>query len=184
MGDILSTKRFPKSLFRPAATSVLFGAALLGCNFLINVSGYEKEVPGPDANPPPPIDATPDTAVEDVGIKDAGPVDAAPDIPDLPTGALAAKWAKWPIPNDDSVPFAKYKISLRKDSGKVTHDNITNLDWKHGGVVASFAEAFDLCKKITFRLPTRIELVSLVNHLRFSTMEPVFDVDGASTNER
>lgn len=130
---------------------VLLGAAFCayGCNLLIDVSGYTQQ----------PRDA----GTVDAGPADAGSVDAAPDVPDLPPGALAVKWARWRMPNDpDAGSYTK--------NGNEVIDGVTGLVWLDPGRTApTYVGAAAVCAEAsaggarTYRLPTRIELVSLLD---------------------
>lgn len=84
----------------------------------------------------------------------------------------AREWARWPMPNpaSDALPNPQ---SYTLGDGEVT-DQVTGLVWQHeaeqGGRGVTFEEAHDLCSTHgdSWRLPTAIELVSLIDFTQSS----------------
>lgn len=85
-------------------------------------------------------------------------------------------WANWPMPNAAGLPnAASYVIS---GDGKTVIDNVTHLIWERTPVHRTLATAETHCQNLNiggvtgFRLPTVIELMSLVDTTR---AKPAFD---------
>lgn len=86
---------------------------------------------------------------------------------------IAPIWASWPMPNPagSGLPNA---ASYRTDSNEVVVDTVTGLMWQRAVDPRSFAwrSAVDYCDKLTlaghddWRLPSRIELVSIIDVTR------------------
>ena len=121
-----------------------------GCNLLLDVSGYTTKDAGPLA----------DAQVD--GSTDAGPTDGGREAEPPPPGAVAVKWARWPMPN--VFDGGSYTIT-----GNDIYDKTTKLTWLSTlDTAKTYDEAFDYCNKAggglkAYRLPTRIELVSLLD---------------------
>jgi hypothetical protein len=149
---------------RPLATCALLGAALMGCNLLLDLD-YTTQ-----PSPPPAMDAA-------VDVKDAG----FEELPPLLDGSQPATWARFPIPNNPLLGFKpQHPINVVKDDAGSTQDLVTGRTWRHAGQAANFAEAVALCSKTGDRLPTRIELVSFLDPYLYKAQEPrpsLFDVD-------
>lgn len=150
------------SVLRLSLPTLLVATALTyGCNLLLDVSGYHPE------------DASSDAGLDASGIDagdasaDVGPGDAGPDV-QPPPGALANKWAAWRMPNygDAAGPSLSYE-PVASPAGAVK-DTTTGLTWVNSGVnPRGYEKAKSTCEGISksenFRLPTRIELVSLLD---------------------
>lgn len=105
----------------------------------------------------PPLPANPDDG--DAGARDADTEDASTDG----EAPIDPAWANWPMPLD--VQPTNYEVSAG-----INHDKITQLDWQRSAVSPrSWKEAKDACENLSlggragFRLPTRIELLSIVD---------------------
>lgn len=114
----------------------------------------------PKSNVEPFVDAGLDAPVEDAGEGDASC---------SPTEAVSG-WAAWPMP-DPSMASAPNSPRYDTSSAEVVVDLLTGLAWQRAVEPAEHAwqEAKDLCDCSTlggfddWRLPTRIELVSIVD---------------------
>ena len=82
-------------------------------------------------------------------------------------------WAAWPMPNSEGLGLPNeqsYEV-LAFDEQEIVHDRVTGLDWQQKIDAASFAfdaarehcEALEYAGYGDWRLPTRIELVSLLD---------------------
>jgi hypothetical protein len=111
-----------------------------------------------------------------VPAHDAGGLEAAVGT-DLPPALHA--WAAWPMPNPVSTSLANAQVYKTDESGVVT-DEVTHLQWQQpiDSKSYSWANAASYCAQLTiagkagFRLPSRIELVSLID---FTTLNPAID---------
>jgi len=156
--------------------SLALGAA--ACDALLGLGQYQSVAcVGSDCPP----DAAADTGT-DVNIdQDAGSMsdDAPPDTSSLPPPdasdeggpPLFERWAHWPMPNpdasiggDSSTPLPNPMAYDAGGSGPV-YDARTKLTWEKDGSTAAsdYTTAAEHCTKQGKRLPTRIELVSLVD---------------------
>jgi hypothetical protein len=95
---------------------------------------------------------------------------APPEPPDIV--ADSTEWARWPMPNPASADLPnpqRYSIT-----GDEIRDDVTRLVWwkeaEQGGRAVSFDEAQPLCEGHGdgWRLPTAIELVSLIDFTQTS----------------
>lgn len=122
----------------------------------------------------------------DSGAFDGGPPDALADASsDAPSDAVvipdvvdeATSWANWPIENPlpeiqaEAGPAAT-SLAAFTDAGAVVVDQITNLTWSLAPATEiTIEDAAAYCASLTpsgFRLPTRIELVTLLDTTRSS----------------
>lgn len=147
--------------------------ALVACNAILGIDDFRRTECGADPCELPdggPDRIEPDNFVPDTG-KDTGP--------DAPPGVDPVSWAQFPMPNyklDSGAPTAPNPIAYSISGEQVT-DTLTGLTWRNA-VVGAPAEPFGLdrnqeaaraeCAKITangpWRLPKRIELVTLMSH--------------------
>jgi hypothetical protein len=164
---------------------VALGAICLGwgaaCNAIVGLNGFH-DVPGDGG----PLDASVfpgDTGVTEDAPDDADatvidatppPADTGPDVEDTGSGfppneagnAVDLRWPRWRMPNaggpDSGLPnLASYERVSGVDGGVI--DRITGLDW--GNVttgVTTIGAASAACAS-PWRLPTRIELVSILD---------------------
>lgn len=130
-------------------------ALLYGCNLLIDVGGYTHATNGDDGGT---LDASTHDAATDGGV------DAAP-----PPGASALKWARWRMPNGIGAPQSPSLYEVHLES-KTVVDTVTKRTWSQDTTLKNTyeeARAFCASKSLggaSFRLPTRIELVSLLDY--------------------
>ena len=149
----------------------VFGSTI-GCNLLLNIGDYRKQdAGGADAG----VDAPEFDAALDTGTTDAGA-----DVLQPPEGARADRWARWIMPNyvDASISPARYVQSPTE-----TLDDVTKVTWLRAtqGTAPTFAAAQDACKaKGNYRLPSRIELVSILDlsHASDGTIKANLDALG------
>jgi len=94
---------------------------------------------------------------------------------------LGGPWAPWPMPNPDTLDLPNPQVY--SSTSEVVTDGVTGLIWQKGeGVAAVYVAAVSECETSTlggfddWRLPTRIELVSLVDYtLKDPAIDPTFD---------
>ena len=124
-----------------------------------------------DAAPPDASDAgQPDGA--DTGLPDV--IDAEPPLPD---GAVRSSWASWKMPNSSAYDAAGLGPGFLTTYGSLTPTVVggvaavrearSNLVWLDKNLTAgTFEEALGRCAEQgpEWRLPTRIELVSLLDY--------------------
>ncbi|MGK3971705.1 DUF1566 domain-containing protein [Sorangium sp. So ce118] len=111
----------------------------------------------------------------------SGGSDGAPDACSRAAACGSHKWACWPMPNPagSGLPNA---ASYTDVGGGVVHDNVTCLDWQQSPPSESYTweQAIGYCDNLTlgghsdWRLPTRIEMTSIVDFTR----SPATDRDG------
>lgn len=140
-------------------------AGATACSAVIGLDDFDKiECTGGRCDAGAPFDGS--VTPRDDGGTDAR-VDAGP-------GAEEAAWAKWPIPNpkdagpDGSMAVAKLAAG---GSGEVV-DQVTGLIWRAGNEApGTLEEARGTCEGIPgYRLPKRIELVTLLDHSMTGTL--------------
>ncbi len=126
--------------------------------------------------------------VDEGGSKDSG-TDVQVIV--LPPGAQPSTWAHWKMPDslnlalDGGGTVPSYaKVTDAGIPGAAIVDLVTKLTWSPSqGNADTFELARDTCKKLgsTWRLPTRIELVSILDHSvkdkspATPKMDPIFD---------
>lgn len=88
------------------------------------------------------------------------------------------EWALWPMPNPPSTGLPNPQSYT--PMGETVLDNVTGLTWQQASspVQLEWQEARDYCRDIDldgggFRLPTRIELVSLLDYTK--GLDPAID---------
>ena len=94
------------------------------------------------------------------------------------------KWPCWRMPNPAGSGYPNE--ASYEDVGDVIHDNITCLDWQKSPPGDSYtnASAISYCESLSlggyddWRLPTRVEMTSIVDWTRSSSIDPVFDAAG------
>ena len=170
-------------------------AGLVACNQLLGTDKFsEGDDLGPDGGSQdgPTTDANQD--FDSGQIRDAG-IDV---YIQLPPGSQPATWAQWPMPDRllDAGPTTSYTVQ-----GTSVLDNVTQLVWQKSGSTvaanpATFADAKKACDALAdggankWRVPTRIELASLLDHIDdagvpkantgSATIDPVFGGAGGA----
>ena len=137
--------------------------AVVACNSLIGLDEFDKgQCPG--------ARCTDDGSFPDV-VTDGGAdvfTDALPDS----KGADPVSWAKWPMPNyGEGGAGQPPRPPLLSVAGENVTDAVTQLVW-HSTLIAGdfpFAQVSAACAKLAngpWRVPKRIELVSLIDYAR------------------
>lgn len=155
----MAPSRKRKLLFLAAPIAML--ASIVACNNIIGLTDFDKgECPGARC------------AVNEGGT------DGGPDADSGRDGALDAKgaapvtWAKWKMPNYDGGPdvFLPNQPKLTTD-GTIVTDGITGLAWRNAvlptdsnSVAGATKQCADLAPAGDWRLPKRIELVTLLDY--------------------
>lgn len=164
-----------------SSLAVLFGVAgaalLIACQAIIGLDKFAKE-----------RDAC---TFEDCAVRPDGGVDASMDADYFGDANLALRWVAWPMPNPPDAEvdanLAAYGIPFEAGAGDggtivVVRDAITKLEWSRDvSPSLSFLGARAFCEGLgnNFRLPTRIELVSLWDYTAANGVAPVFSGAGA-----
>ncbi len=138
----------------------VFALASLGCNGIFGLSAYEK------------VDASRGDSGSDAEVPkktDAG-------VPKPTDAASPFEWAQWPMPNGAGVgPAPTSYATSNEGTLEVVTDTVTKLVWerKPPGAVLTYVDATKQCLALGsgWRLPTRIELVSLVDYNRSSFID-------------
>jgi len=184
-----------------AAVAVLatLATALVACDALLGLGNYQdvacaftcdsgtKEtgtVPMPEAAEEPEVDSA--MAIESGADAEAG-VDADADVITTPEAGWPVPtgheiWAHWPMPNPDAAigPESSTELphAMTYDGGAdggatVAYDLVTKLSWwRQAAPAATYDAAWKACPTGTgWRLPTRIELVSLIDFTRTPTID-------------
>jgi hypothetical protein len=137
------------------ALSVL---GLAACNTLLGLDGYREGT---------------NVIIQDAGMNvDALVVDASGDAePEPPVGTRPASWAQWRMPHTGSPTDRFYGVYTTRDGGvsiQVKPDGFSLYFASKHGAASSFSEAVAYCNGIAqmgdYRLPTRIELITLLNY--------------------
>jgi hypothetical protein len=145
-------------------------ALLIACNALVGLDEFDKVecardcgAAPPDQYVPPPDEAGPD----------APPMEAS--IP-LPDGASPTSWARWIMPNPPDAGGrvgSDFDYVVNGDASVL--DNVTRLEWalaRDSALPSQFDKARAFCKDMSpgaWRLPTRIELVTLIDYTRYDS---------------
>jgi hypothetical protein len=152
--------------------TVLVAAPLVACNAILGIDDFRRVdcVGVCDEG-----DSGPDRIERDQFVPDTGR-DASPDAP---PGVGPVSWAQFPMPNykigaDASAPRP---LDYENNTRDEVTDKVTGLVWRRGviGAVLGTAPGEDFseeqgtakCKELPFgpwRLPKRIELVTLLSH--------------------
>jgi hypothetical protein len=170
--------------------------ALLGLGKYKDVScagdcGSDAEAESSGAFEPDAADAADAAAVYDAALE-ADAVSAPDVVVDVvptpesgwPTPTAHEIWAHWPMPNpdasiggDSSTPLPN---PMSYDAGPeggspVAFDEVTNLAWyRQSASATTYDAAWGACSGLgsTWRVPTRIELISLVDFTQIPTINP------------
>jgi len=129
----------------------------------------------PEAGPSDAGDAS-DVTV-DVSPSDAGP---PPDV-SVDAPSLVTLWAQWPMPNPDAAiaPDSgtllpnqmSYQVNGDGGPGTTVHDTVTKLTWlQQPMTVSTYGAAVNYCEQQGFAVPTRIQLVSLIDFTQSTTI--------------
>ena len=156
--------------------------ALAACNVLTGLSDYTKVdcvldcEAGTGTTPDvATIDATPRgeggllVDAGDGGDVPSADADAAPVPPEL-------FWARWRMPNPADAGVDANIASYSVDDAGVVTDIITNLQWMQqtsSAIMIADARAYCQTQTGSWRLPTRIELASLIDFTRSPSIDPI-----------
>jgi hypothetical protein len=168
--------------------AIAYGVA--ACDILLGLGDYTT---GPCSS---------DCGVGDTADKvDAGAADADADVtdddgPGIPPPTLSQLWARWPMPNPPGAPIGgdsgatlpnpmRYDASVGDDGatpggGPYVHDLVTGLVWQRTADTSTpdYGSAAVYCNDLPplgsapWRVPTRIELVSLLDLLQAPAIDP------------
>ena len=110
---------------------------------------------------------------------------AAERLVDSCVGCWPRSWPHWPMPNPASAPFANAASLATR--GAVAADNLTELQWTRQPLGPSaWRDASESCLQLAldghddWQLPTRIELLTLVDVTRVPTIDPTAFIDPPS----
>jgi len=195
---------------RQAAVVVLgtISLALVACDTLLGLGQYDEVActshcdAGPEGGGVPTPDASDAAVVIESGSDAEAGADADAGVVTMPDSGWPVPtahelWAHWPMPNPDasigpesSTPLPHpMTYTLAADGGGVTaYDAVTKLSWWRQALSATtYDEAWTACAKVSpgggWRVPTRIELVSLIDFTRTPTIDTAtfLDAGGAHT---
>jgi hypothetical protein len=170
---------------------VLAGLAPLAlgvaCNLITGVGQYQNVDCAPSDCPdaseassllPPEAGTAPDA--REAGT--ASDADASPpadvQVDALPSPNDTLRWARWRMPNPHDAGVDTNLSSYAGDDAGAVTDNMTRLVWDQATSAAgTFEDAYAYCATrtlgpFTWRLPTRIELASLVDWTRTPAIDP------------
>lgn len=154
-------------------------ARAVGLVLLVGCSASESRLCGSGTAPP------------EGARNDAGPtssVDGGSSEDGEATSSATSSWATWPMPNPANVNLpnaARYTVSM-VGADEVVQDEVTGLVWQRavGAQGVSWRDARSYCSALTlaghddWRLPSRIELISLIDFTRsmeMSSPSPAID---------
>jgi hypothetical protein len=160
---------------RAAAVAALLVAFASACNALVGLDTFDKVACAQDCG------AGGDAGDAQGDVADGGsdaPGDSSPDSPiiiPIPDGASPTSWARWPMPNPpDGGGLIGTGFSYLSNPDNTVTDQRTNLVW--GLTVGAaqgtnFDDALKVCATygdsgVKWRLPSRIELVTLIDFTR------------------
>jgi hypothetical protein len=136
-------------------------AALGACQILSGLSDYKDQLGGLDSG------GLPDVA--DVGPADVGPADVGPGDSTPPKGSKPATWANFRFGcySGEGCSLSRYhslEAGTFFDGGaRYHHDEVSGLYWlEDTGSALTFEDAAKFCSDRDARVPTRIEIVSLL----------------------
>ncbi|HEY0462663.1 MAG TPA: DUF1566 domain-containing protein [Polyangiaceae bacterium] len=109
---------------------------------------------------------------------DDGGLEGAAGSPDECMAPRLRPWAQWPMPNPKSaqLPHPQSFTPSSVSGGEIVADNVTGLVWERdtpSGAVMNWQSAKKRCASLTlggycgWRLPSRIELVSLLDASKY-----------------
>jgi Protein of unknown function (DUF1566) len=184
--------------------AIAVAASLVACSDLLGLGDYDvcgDECDAGDASADvgetgmiANLDGGLDVLSIDAALDVTVPLDAAPlDAMTFEAGEAGAidaalYWAHWPMPNPSEIADAQglpnSSVYTLDDAG-VVFDGVTHLRWQTGYAsnIGSFDSAMSYCAS-TFgpgwRVPTRIELVSIIDYTQQSpAIDPTFVVNDA-----
>jgi hypothetical protein len=115
---------------------------------------------------------------------DEGSSDVTVGPPDVAQPTVSEIWVQWVMPNPDAETYPGSDASLPNpmaysyDGGTTVFDQRTGLTWEASGTeVTSYEDAEWHCARLTqpgspsWRVPTRIELVSLIDWTHVPTLD-------------
>jgi hypothetical protein len=151
--------------------AALVGAMMVGCGD--DAVALGDAGPGVDLGPRVDL-GSPDLGPDDLGSSDLGspdfgpPSDAGPRCAPEPSGDT--RWAQYPMPGTPGHP-RRYQVTGAAGAGTVI-DCVTGLEWQRAAAPGTYTQAAALayCDGLTlagytdWRLPSRIELVTLVDY--------------------
>ncbi len=161
----------PQSSSLAIVLGVAGAALLIACQAIIGLDKFEKERDACTFQ---------DCAVADVVVE------ASMDADYFGDASAVHRWVAWPMPNpadaETDANVANYAAPFEVGSGDggkimVVRDNITKLEWiRDVSAPRSFLDATTFCESLgnNFRLPTRIELVSLWDYTASTAFDTVF----------
>lgn len=160
-------------------STALLALSGLACNAILGLSDFDKvECSGPNGL------SCPDDAGIDVRVT---PTEAGTDAGDggpVTPGSPPAVWANWKMPSWDGGP-APTPTFVAGGSADEVLETTTNLVWRKDeqGNADSFEQAKAKCAALAngpWRLPKRIELVTLVDPTRGQTPAMIAPVFGSA----
>jgi hypothetical protein len=167
--------------------------ALAACDVLLGLGNYSDGDAMPDAHEAQAeagMDGTADVYEASVDAHADADADAEAGVQandggiDGPT--LVQRWAQWPMPNPDASIGGDSSVLLPNtmwydaafawdaaDAGLTVTDEVTQLVWQRDGShpAATLADAQRYCAENGWRLPTRIELVSIIDFTQIPTID-------------
>lgn len=155
--------------------------SLTGCNAVLGIEPPSNRVLNPNGNMDAslgtnnPSSSSPRDSSLPEQDNDGGDAPAQP-----PLMALEHAWASWPVPSVLDAGLPNPQI-FRVDTEGVVTDTVTNLEWQQVASTETFTwdEATQHCTSLElagggFRVPTRIELISIRD---YSASLPAMDTN-------
>jgi hypothetical protein len=147
---------------------------LAACNVIAGLDRYEvSEACEADCGTgDSALDRKPDQPPSERSPSEDGlPADAA----DAGEASVWRTWARWRMPNpaggEVDANLARYQVS-----NGVVRDLITSLEWQQDNEAScnDIESAEKVCEEAGWRLPTRIELATLIDYTQTPAIDPIF----------
>lgn len=153
-----------------AAAGVAALPLAVACTSLVGLDDFEKaQCPG--------------AVCTEAGTGEADTVDGGPDVRIDGQGAAPVQWARWRMPNHPLPDAATVNPNPASytDDAEIVRDSVTSLTWQKAQVAGqTYAQAKAACDALTlggsssWRLPSRIELVTLLDLGKQPRIDPRF----------
>jgi hypothetical protein len=142
---------------------------LAGCNAVLGIHAPVADNILYDGGlPPSPADSADGLPLS--GNAAAAPGSGAAGANSSGVSSDVTRWASWPMPNPSATGLANQQ-SYHVDSADLVTDQVTHLQWQQsvGDESYTWSDASAYCTALAlpggaFRLPTRVELLSLVDY--------------------
>lgn len=153
-----------------AVVAIVAVPVVVACQGIVGLDDFERtQCPGAVCSDGGDLSETGTTDVRsDVVFVDGG-------------GAAPVRWAHWKMPNYDAGPGTPNRVSYGLVGVDAVRDDVTNLTWQRAQTTGvTYAQARTTCANLVvgpdsdWRLPSRIELVTLLDLSRSPRIDGLF----------